>query len=290
MIKIEEIPYPSTTLFKYQPFNEYSLQNMEKSEVYFAQKSKLNDPHEIGFQLESYDDFKSKEIFLAKRREKYFKDSGYLDSIITMLSSEQEEKKYREDTKYLSELILNAGILSLTTDPKNRLMWSHYANSYQGFCLEFESSFLQKHDIPVYPADYVSEHPILSICELRDWQYQTIKSQFPHFTLVDLHQYYQQNFKSYRSELTQQLLISMLTAKHMDWKYEDEWRYISINHGPIKYNSSNLKSIIFGSKMTEDSKKIITKTLKKQKLHVDFKFKQIVQHEGSFDLKIIDIL
>lgn len=83
------------------------------------------------------DDIKAKErfqqlidgqIWLSKT--KYLNDPFELEHM-SLKNSSQEARDYYYKKKPEIE------ILSLAQSPFNKLMWSHYANSYKGFCIEF---------------------------------------------------------------------------------------------------------------------------------------------------------
>jgi hypothetical protein len=41
----------------------------------------------------------------------------------------------------------NFSVLSLSANPVSILMWSHYSNSHQGFCIEYDFGRLSPHDL-----------------------------------------------------------------------------------------------------------------------------------------------
>jgi len=94
------------------------------------------------------------------------------------------------------------GILSLTEDPKNIVMWGNYANSCQGLVIEFN--------------------------ENHAWfnQKRTEEDDFRHLRKVT----YQQNpLPQYFSELT---VHDVCYSKLEDWSYEKEWRILQeLRHG-----------------------------------------------------------
>ncbi len=103
------------------------------------------------------------------------------------------------------------GVLSLTSKRDSVLMWSHYANSHKGFCLEFDTS----------------AKPFASA---RKVQYRETRHSFD----VDAS--------------PEETATSFLLAKHKDWEYEDEWRLIAPK-GRKKYQFPPyaLTGVIFGS-------------------------------------------
>ncbi|EGR3003269.1 DUF2971 domain-containing protein [Vibrio parahaemolyticus] len=289
MVITQEVPEFPETLYKYQSFEGRALENLENMVVFLSPKRLLNDPHELGFQLETYDNFVAKELELAKKREKHFNDRDYVNVIQKVLESEQEKEKYAQDLDYFSNAIDASGILSLTIDPTNHLMWTHYANSHSGFCLEFESDFLSGEGCALYPAEYMSDYPILSIAELRDWQYQKIAQSIPNCTLVSMHMAYKKHFNPLRFELSQLLLTEALLAKHESWKYEEEWRYIKGKSGAIKYDSTKLRSIIFGVASTNENIEKVKSILEAQTLSDKFKLKKVVKNPTNFGYEVVEI-
>lgn len=103
--------------------------------------------------------------------------------------------------KHYSENIFNVmaksiGILSLTEDPKNVVMWGNYANSAQGFVIEFD----EKHS----------------------WfnQKRSDEDEFRHLRQVT---YLRNPFPRYFSELNAH---DVCYSKLEDWRYEKEWRIL----------------------------------------------------------------
>ncbi len=288
-IEIDVVPDSPGRLFKYQAVTEYSLRNLSNSEVYLAPKDKLNDAHELNFRLESYREYAAKERQLAVQRERYFQDSGYVESINSMLSSRREKEKYAEDSAAFLKILSGAGILSTTTERLHRLMWAHYADSNRGFCLEFDSNFLDGKGVALHPADYLDNPPILSIAELRDFQYREIKNANPSFTLVDLHCVYLANAPHFKSDMTQHLILNAMTAKERSWSYEDEWRYVWGKHGAVKYEPSALKSVTFGSAASETTIFDVSRALEGQQLSDEFCLYQVALRTDGFGMDILEV-
>ena len=103
-------------------------------------------------------------------------------------------KKYSESIfQTMSSMI---GILSLTEDPKNIVMWGNYANSSQGFVVEFD----EKHT----------------------WfnQKRSEDDDFRHLRQVT---YLRNPYPQYFSELSAH---DVCYSKLEDWSYEKEWRIL----------------------------------------------------------------
>lgn len=137
----------------------------------------------------------------------------------------------------------NYGMISLTTQPFNILMWSHYTNE-TGFVIEFDTDKLLSEikinkDINNYcfrPVQYLSD-------------VQQIDTFHENFTTPDIP------------------LLYITTIKRKEWEYEDEWRlsiyknsmdipfqklypamdkYVGKDNRFFKYTSSSINSINLG--------------------------------------------
>ena len=114
----------------------------------------------------------------------------------------------------------------------NQLMWSHYASSYSGICVEYD--FEKMHDFIgfLFPVEYSAERPTLSLGDLG---------------LDKMVQDENGNWKAGETKIS--AILSYLLAKNKCWAYEEEWRII--NQGdepnkPIFVNIPFVKSITLG--------------------------------------------
>jgi hypothetical protein len=127
-------------------------------------------------------------------------------------------------TKSLEEI----GACCFTIDPRNLLMWSHYANNHRGIVLQFEvandtSTFLKNVRV-----EYVNDYPLLN------WANET------------------------ESEIRKSFLNKFKT-----WEYEKEWRMVHIfgANSYINFKPEALTGLIFGSKADSNIKEAVDKLL-----------------------------
>jgi len=130
-------------IYKYQPFNLHSLDNIWNSQIWFSNPMQLNDPLEgkAPFHLIEPDDNEWKEIHERFMTNKY----PSLLHIKRVKNSMPDD-----DQKRLIKMIANSKLVDLIYQKKNIacfssvfnifLMWSHYADGHRGFCLEFDRS------------------------------------------------------------------------------------------------------------------------------------------------------
>lgn len=140
------------------------------------------------------------------------------------------------------------GILSLSEENDNLTMWSHYANSHEGFVIGFNPNKnitdIKTQFIRLKKIHYSYKRPNLSLFEL------------------------EQN----TSARNKQWLKAFLLTKSKDWAYENEWRQVNMlryasntinsNFGLVylfNYNVESIDSVFLGYNMPlENRRKIIT--------------------------------
>ena len=92
----------------------------------------------------------------------------------------------------------------------NQLMWAHYANSYSGFCIEYDFRKIKDYIGLICPVDYSGTRPHLSLRDLGIVGYDESAED-----------------KTVHSEVDLQAILSKLLVKNSCWKYEEEWRIIN---------------------------------------------------------------
>jgi hypothetical protein len=145
------------------------------------------------------------------------------DHLITVLSVPDASK--REHTNTVREW----GIYCLCAAYSSVLMWSHYADSHRGICIEFEA-----HPLLFGAADkvrYSEDRPIADVADVY----------------------------SGRKEDAIRFRDASLLTKGADWSYEEEYRLLLRHvHGFIDFDAHLLTGIILGSRMQpEDEAKLV---------------------------------
>lgn len=134
----------------------------------------------------------------------------------------------------------------------NQLMWAHYANSYSGICVEYDFEKMCKYIGFVFPVEYSSERPTLSLADLG-------------FEKIEV----DDDGKWKTSETNMSAIISYLLTKNKCWEYEKEWRII--NQGqepntPIFVDVPFVKSITLGLNLDEMCKYLIWDLCKEKQI------------------------
>ena len=113
-------------LYKYVPFNQYSLAILINKEVWFSKAIDVNDPFEFIFRLTKMEMF--------------------------------GQPVNKESLEIARKQAMELGVFCLSDVKDDILMWSHYAEKHTGFCIEFERNdqnyFKPDTCIPIiYPED-----------------------------------------------------------------------------------------------------------------------------------------
>ncbi|WNF54041.1 DUF2971 domain-containing protein [Pseudomonas sp. SG20052] len=160
-----------------------------------------------------------------------------------------------------NETIDSYGFMSVSKNPVSNLMWSHYADSHKGFCIEFRSEFMK--------AEKVSYQKVI-----------------PKLNTIDLHRLH---FKIYEGDDIGHQIWRALRTKLDEWEYESEYRFQANNAMgripkgkkfiKIPYNENFVESIIFGCRMQDDVKKFIMRHMPGT-----VKFKQAVARTSTVEI------
>ncbi len=203
----------------------------------------------------------------------FAKEKGIYDDVdeisMTMLLNEKispDLAPAREDVQQLidnMEYQLTGKISSiflvgcLCTDFKNRLMWSHYAESHTGFCVEYDfseaiPSVLSNLPVPVF---YSSERPLVP------WKAAL------------------ENSSENIAEACTELMLGLLT-KDSAWEYENEWRILLHSTENPHLKMPKISCVYLGAAISEDHKRAVLDIALQKNIPV----KQMTVDRGAYDL------
>jgi hypothetical protein len=161
------------------------------------------------------------------------------------------------------EILDSYAFFCLSAKNSSNLMWSHYADSHQGFCIEFNYE-----KIPAEKVTYQKAIPEIKISELLAANHG----------LID-------------SEVMANKLWQALRVKLEEWSYEEEYRFqlgkseieSLIRNGAafvkVRYERDFVSSIIFGCRMPQKTKEFILKNMP-----YPVKFKQAVARTSTIEI------
>ncbi len=231
--------------------------------VFFADPSLFNDPFDCSI-IPEYDyrsngqcvsDFQRPIMHLKKMNPRE------AEAYINKKLSENKERFLQTMRHEFKAVVLRGfGVYSLSAVNDDILMWSHYADSHTGFCLEFlrtKDNLMSGSETVNYPDD--NEYPDLRWPRTKVETFETAKR------------------------------IVLTKAKH--WCYEQEWRMIDrpdiatenyVGH-ERQVPDNLLTGIIFGVRMPKENRNVIRKVLAGK----DIKYKEAVLKKNRFELEIV---
>lgn len=188
---------------------ERDLKSISENYFYAPNAEKLNDPCET---LVLSERIQNQTKFIGKIFGSKSKDS--LLSLHTALDQFVSSKK-------------DIGIYSLSKTYDDELLWAHYANNHQGFCIEYDFDTLMDknsfYNFYSFDVEYSSRPPQIDISDIS-------------------------------SNDNIGLLKKISGTKSHRWSYEKEIRIVTDKYGEHDYNYSAVKAIYFGYKMSKEDK------------------------------------
>jgi hypothetical protein len=230
------------TLYKYQPYSRYALENLLKGQLFFPKPEQLNDPLDCQPSWEPLEmsDIEWKLAHKIMRGKCVDKDS--FDKEFTSetepndffkrhIIEESTQKHYPNKVKEYHEY----QIACFSPEKDNSLMWAHYADGHRGFCLGFDTGY------PPFEVDGYNK-----ICQVKYPPQPVIR-----FSILDV--ILQRDTP----------LIDLMTTKSKPWSYEKEWRILRYPNDPSEfcYEKAALIGIYFGQKMKPYHKSNISRFL-----------------------------
>jgi hypothetical protein len=205
-------------LYRFQPIvvpGDDRLSQLKRGEIWFSDPAKFNDPFDLkphitdlvpgrwcddaAFKFAMRNALASLLASPAMYQGALFIDPT-LNGEFQAWTGEDAEDELNWDNRLQAAIetrITQFGVVCLTPQWDSRLMWAHYADSGQGFCIEYEVDWGQQApNIRYVPVQYVSEVPELCFTE----------------AMFTPHQFLQR----------------VLASKHSDWAYEKEVRLVSL--------------------------------------------------------------
>jgi hypothetical protein len=197
--------------------------------------------------------FKDKNDFLEKLNNIENSEINFVENVRVFFST----IKLRIQTK-IQETLHNIrkesfskiGVSCFSKNNLNLLMWSHYADSHQGFCLEFDSNL----------------EPFSKAFEV------TYKSEVPQINSDLL----------MTEKIGLESLQKLLSFKSIDWEHEEELRLIhQESNKSYSYSYKSLKAIYFGIRANQSDIEIICSIIKSQNPTVKlYKMKKLEMNFG----------
>ncbi len=224
-------------LYKFQRFSDRSLDNLRNRKLWFSKPIDFNDPFDCAIRIDrdGISDEELRDLYNRYRQDPRFPD-GLFDAKyvvngkpndIFRTEMERGIEGAIADTIHRNTVL--RGVCCFCESCDCTLMWSHYADSHKGFCLEFDTAF-----------DPFSKARSI-----------TYTDDFPVFSVVDM------LFSPDKVDS-----LSMLFTKAECWKYERERRIHSYADTTHQYPQESLKAVYLGACMLDENKTKIRAVLR----------------------------
>lgn len=209
-------------LYKYQSVTEYSLKSLAEGTVWMSSPASFNDPFDCAINL---DRTKLKEsVAHAVKLVSQDHEASTIES--ADLTSPENEAAYTVLRASLAAHMASIGVLCLTESASEILMWSHYAQYHQGFCIEYRVDDDSLLKAMARPVRYTDAYPSLSL-------------------------------KNLPADADENFIDICVYTKASQWSYEREWRVMSPVGAKLYRAPAPVSAVIFGARMSDAHKRDI---------------------------------
>ena len=179
--------------------------------------------------------------------------------------------------------------MSLSRNPTDALLWSHYADGHRGFCIGFDASYFgnlianwQQHDLlGASDARYVDAplHPFRDLWFQKAKDIEAIRSAHAEDKEAAISQF--------QETYTRDVIVTVLTTKSVEWAYEREYRAVKARPGVVAFPPFALREIIFGLRSSEIDQ-VMIRTLLDGPEWRHVWFRRRVRTANSFALELVN--
>lgn len=176
--------------------------------------------------------------------EKTLVDALNMEEALSALEKATVEVRDKKYIPFIQDFLSKLTVVCFSASGwDNQLMWSHYANSYSGICVEYDFEKMNKFIGFMYPVEYCDQRPTLTLKDLGLTKFTT-----------------DENGQLKTEEVDMSAIFSYMLAKNKCWAYEEEWRIINTGdtpYTPIFIDTPFVKSITLGLNVDELCKHLI---------------------------------
>ncbi|WP_345886716.1 DUF2971 domain-containing protein [Shewanella algae] len=242
-------------LFKYRDFEKYTILSLLNKALWVPKPIQLNDPFDSQLRIQANDVSKAEFIESFGRFQVWYKnktgnDINY-DSFDDLFENDKPNSILKEKANLVADYWDNkaetVGILSLSSNPSNTLMWSHYGDNHSGICIGYN------------PEKLFPKSPSMD----RDWLREVTYKEESDITR-NAYLLYASCGMWHSNDAALYLFFEILCTKSKNWKYEEEWRYLLPENGGkiFNLNIDAISSITFGLKTSVETKSAVSHLLK----------------------------
>ena len=237
-------------LYRYYGNFDFLLDTIINKRLYFSYPKDFNDPFDchpkfslVRCKNDNIVDWKEYLSILAKEENPDISDfeaMKHAEAAINKGLYKDREWLFKSDqyaSEVLDEAIKNIRICCFTRNPRNQMMWAHYADNHKGIALQFRSSYMfdvNSGTFRGFAVDYYSNH--ISLKRYLEAIKQTLNGDDLAFSRF------------------------MYCLKSIEWEQEEEIRFFS-NHTYMAYPEKMLTGILLGSNCPQYREDLVHKVL-----------------------------
>lgn len=253
----ETVDWQTRQLYKYRGLNANTLALLVNREVYFSGPDRLNDPYDCQVSVTAAIDAAIAQAGQETSRK-------VLDKLERLRKLSEVLTKMERDTR-------EVGVLSLSQDNLNVLMWSDYADGHGGLCLGFRFS-------PKI-IEYHEENKIIGTTACHYCRNNPFSDFFVEFAQADELVPWEEFWLA---------IISVgMAAKSEAWRHENEVRILRTEPGFVSFQPEELTEVIFGMRMDQRARNTVMRILSGGDW-AHLKYRQVVKPAEGFGLALVD--
>ena len=192
-----------------------------------------------------------KRIYLPRYKDLNDPFESFMNNICTSDAGSSILYNVGERREYVDELFNQYGILSLTSNCRNQVMWTMYTDYYKGICIGFEN-----------------------LKKVKKVEYRKATDSPKYIYINDL-------------KTCKQNIIDSLLVKYDIWQYEDEYRIISQEQ--YLNIEENIKFIILGQNLNKEIKELLYDECVRNKIdiyetYINYTRNQIIIKKPGYEI------
>ena len=211
-------------LYKYLPPKAWALKVISEQTIKFTHPKDFNDPFDCIVSVENW-------IVTSKIFRKNYPNEMPPSPSNSILEAQAAKNRLKQ-FNFFRDGYEKIGLLCLSENPLNILMWSHYSKNHTGFVVEFKLPIEENHTNS-YIWDKEKRIAGMPVKYGKDFHFLNI---IP--TPIDK-------------------VKSIIFSKYDIWEYEKEVRILNEKFGILSYPSQNLVSVIAGVNICENYFKVL---------------------------------
>jgi hypothetical protein len=244
-------PSDHQSMFKYISLNskmswELLSETLQKSELIGSSAPNLNDPFELSPFI--FDDLRASTVAAATRYSSLISKLNGTNRPLEEVFRDLEPFR-KQARSFLSEVSENYRIIAFCERSDSGLLWSHYANSFQGACLHFLGKGFRSFEHTLGYVDYSKYRPTYPLSLALSLSSKPERPRIP------------VNATPLKRAESDKILFF---TKAEDWSYEAEIRivYNTERTSKIRFHPDSLISIITGPRMSPENRERLLRAVK----------------------------